>query len=450
MPRAVTRPHVILALCLGLFAACTSQVTLNAPSGSGVGDTTQTDTTKTDTTQTDTTTVQRATLNVTVVVHGADSVVAAEIGLTTGRLGGAVITARRQTTSSAATDTAGPDGTTSFPQLLPGRYTVTVIRRVSVQEAQGLDSADADVNAFGGGGAVTLGAPNTSVTITAAAGRRGSLVISEVSAPDMSNNRNAPSYQNGGFLELYNNADTTIYLDGKVVGIGEAWHRDYDSPRSCTEMEKWRNDPAGIWTAFFDSIPGSGHEYPLAPGHAAVLATDAIDHSALYPGLPNLSYANFEFIGSADVDNPSVPNMVDIGTQTFGGGISTHGLQFVSGDMVVFVAEPVDTASLVHDNLPVQDPLYARIPRSAILDVFSTAEIPSQEATEPYALCSQLVNDVFDHQYANLYDFDYNIIQGMARKVFTTLPDGRVILLRTRSSANDFTIVAPPTPGNVP
>ena len=38
------------------------------------------------------------------------------------------------------------------------------------------------------------------------------------------------------------------------------------------------------WTHWFDSLPGNGHTYPLAPGAVAVIATDAIDHSGIAPG----------------------------------------------------------------------------------------------------------------------------------------------------------------------
>ena len=58
-------------------------------------------------------------------------------------------------------------------------------------------------------------------------------------------------------------------------------------------------------------FPGSGTDYPLAPGHAALVAKEAIDHSAISPWQPDLSHADFEW--PVGVNNPDVPNLQDIG-----------------------------------------------------------------------------------------------------------------------------------------
>jgi hypothetical protein len=43
------------------------------------------------------------------------------------------------------------------------------------------------------------------------------------------------------------------------------------------------------------------------------VAIDGVDDSVVNPGLPDLSYADFEFEGTADSDNPDVPNMPYLG-----------------------------------------------------------------------------------------------------------------------------------------
>jgi hypothetical protein len=396
-------------------------------------------------------TFQRATLTVTAHVESSDSALAAAVGSPTGLLRNALVTLQRQgRTGSVSTDSTDAVGTARFADLVPGSYVITVVRLLTSAEIAGFRSADADVNAFGGGLVVEVGAPTTAATVEVAAGRRGSLVISELFAYSPKfGPLGISEYRFGMFIELYNNSDTTIYLDGTIIGEGLAWFRWYHEAIDCVHMEKWRNDPDGIWAINFDAFPGTGQDHPLAPGGATVVATDAIDHRAVLAGFLDLSGADFEMHGSNDVDNPGVPNMIDVGVQEPGATVDGHGLWF-RGEGATFLASPVDVTTLPRDSLPVSSPWYVRMPRDAILDVYSTSETPAGEAASSalgYPLCPQIVNSVFDRQYANLYD--RQVALSMRRKVFATLPDGRVILLRTRSSANDFVLEAP-TPGKVP
>jgi hypothetical protein len=178
------------------------------------------------------------------------------------------------------------------------------------------------------------------------------------------------------------------------------------------------------------------------------VATDAIDHSAIVPEMQNLTHANYEFLGSTDVDNPNVPNMIRVGLAEWFPPLG-HGLMFSAS--VTFVAESLTVAALVPGNLPLADAAYVRIPRDKLLDVFTTGETPEREAqleASGFPLCAQIVHQNFDRGFANLED-TRDPQRSMRRRVFATLPNGRVILLRTRSSRNDFE-AAPPSPGFVP
>jgi len=386
--------------------------------------------------------VQRATLTVTVTVSGEDQVLAELIGSTGGVLGNAeVVVERVGSTEGAQTATTDAAGKVQFEELLPGNYSVSVVRVLTPAEVAQLPSEDADVNAFGGAAKAEVSAPNTEFALEAVAGRRGSLVISEVSITYV---RGVPrSYWVGDFFEVYNNSDTIIRLAGKVFFKGIVWLRDYPPPgNSCADMEKWREDPEGIWTQWIYAFPSSGNVY-LDPGEAVVVATDAIDHRAFYPQLLDLSDADFEFIGPSDVDNPRVPNMLTLGDHWYpsiGHGLFSQGLV-----EILALADPVEVSSLPFDYLPVLDPLFWRIPAEKILDVLTASPTPEREAAHfQDPLCARFVHESFDRQYAAL--IDPNALNGIQRRVFTTLPDGRKILLRTRTSARDF-LAGAPSPG---
>lgn len=104
--------------------------------------------------------------------------------------------------------------------------------------------------------------------------KNGSLVISEF------HYHQPPAWMSGGvvgyfwfywYIELYNNSDTTIYLDGKIVGRGFNYHLDA-TLWPCAETEPFRNEPRGMWSRLFQAFPGSGHDYPVAPGKTVLTA----------------------------------------------------------------------------------------------------------------------------------------------------------------------------------
>jgi hypothetical protein len=424
--------RLVLPLVLLIAAACTQSV--SEVSGPSV---------PTDTTGTGGT-VQRATVTVDVRVADADMPIATRIGESSGVLAGVWVILHRAgpggTTDSALTDQTG---TAQFTRLLPGSYSASVLRTLSAAERQLLDSVDADVTAFAGGSTVQVAAPSTSAVITAVAGRRGSLVISEIYiySPPTAEWLTHPF---GTYLELANNSDTTIYLDGKVIG----WtlpqqHRDY-TLIPCDATEPWRLDTAGIWSQDFWRIPGSGSEYPLEPGEAAIIATDAIDHRQFNPTALDLAAADFEMFGtSEDVDNPFVPNLRPLGSSN---GVFGHGIYFGFA-WVIFVTEPLDVQQLTTGYVSnVSIPVW-RIPIADILDAFATDRAPGVfDAGTP--ACVPFVNPLLDRQHARLMDVSRP--GTIRRRLAAVLPSGRVVLQRTRTSDRDFLFMNNPSPSTLP
>jgi hypothetical protein len=426
------------SLLLAVFAlACGREVVFVDPPPAASSDT---DTTTTaDTTGGDTTVVQRVDLRVTVTITRADTALATRLGIPNGRLSSAQVTARRvagqQAPQSGTTDS---EGVVTLPGLLPGAWAVTAVRPLTEAERAELDSANQDVSGFGGAAQVTVSDSVRAVSIATAAGRGGTLVISEAYLPyPLVTSISGSNYLLGQYIEVHNNSFDTLYLDGKILGRAMNYVFDSDD-LPCSEMARWREDPEGIWTHLFWAFPGSGRSYPLAPGASAVIATDAINHRPIYDGLLDLSNANFEFLGASDVDNPAVPNMVNLP-----GGWSSwpdpvgHGPWWVS-EMEIFLAEPFNPDSLVRDNLPLGNPLFVRVPRDKILDVLTSGSTPEEKIGSPY--CANFVDPSFDGRYAELVDG--SVEHSITRKLIP----GLGLLQRTKVSAVDFTLAAP-SPG---
>ena len=382
-------------------------------------------------------TVQRATLTVQVRVAQADASVLAPLGWPGGAVPGAVVVVQRLGSTQADTVQSDAAGTARFEDLLEGSYQVSSLRVLTATERERLAPEDQEVSALAGSRTLQVQAPSTATSVDMDVGRPGSLVFSEITYLYLEP-PGVGGYPFWQFIELYNNSDTTIYLDGKL--IGSARDDTYDRANfPCSDYEQFTSDAEGLWLQFLYRFPGTGTQYPLAPGRAVVIATDAIDHSE-YGGL-DLSRAAFEFIGAADVDNPAVPNLVSVGPREY---FLDRGFFINALSDKVALIEPLDPASLPRHTIPSTGVEYLRVPADKVLDVFTHRQ---RTSTSP-PFCSRMVHERFDRQ-PSTGQLAEGTTRTLQRPVLQVLPNGMKVLQRTRTSARDF-VAGDPTPGTIP
>lgn len=386
-------------------------------------------------------TVQRVPLTLRFQMPEEDVGVYRALAWADGFVPGVQVTIHRDgSTDSLLTAVSDSTGLVRFERILTGTYTISGFRALDSGEAARLAVADQDIDALAGGDRVGVSAPSTTAVIALPAGRRGSLVISEYWFPPALTASSI--YPFGGFVEVYNNSDTTIYLDGKLLGEGRVALTFGSSTWPCTVNATFRNDSLGLWVAIFYRFPGSGYDYPLSPGQAVIVATDAVDHRVVNAAAEDLSGADFEFIGLGDVDNPSVPNMSDVSLWEPALG---HGLFFSSAHAHPFVGDNVDLAALTRSVMCYLNcGTVLRIPRAAVLDIAVFLS-----STTSFERCYPQVHSSLDRQPGFLPAGD-SPVQSIQRKVFRVLPDGRRVLLRTRTTSRDFEFRFPRTPKSVP
>ena len=408
-------------------------------------------------------TIQRATLTVRVSIDPADAAIAAALGLAPTSPSGLRVQVSRSGGSTEAPRTATTDasGVARFEGLLEGTYAIGVERSITDAERAALTPTDRDVTAIAGGTALAVRPGTATADVVAVAGRRGSLVISEVwpfrvETPSI-------TLVDGGYLELYNNGDTTVFLDGMVFGVVPYISQTLLNPSpendACVHYVDVRNDSTalGLGTAY--QFPGGGTDYPLAPGAAVIIATDAIDHRPFGAGMLDLSRADFELIGDTrDVDNPAVPNLTRLRTPQ-GTGPFGHGLPFGSGlpDAYVIAKRPTvplerRTVGLGTTSRDIDMPF---VRREDVLDVMMTQHAPSVLALDEsigtgIVRCAVPWHPVWDRAAAPINDSnEYTKPQSFVRRIAYTRDDGRVVLQRTRTSARDWVYGPPATPGRV-
>lgn len=371
---------------------------------------------------------------ITLEVQVTDTALAARLGWSPGTgVPGATVHIRRDETLDVHSFVTDERGALQLPDLPSARYWVWAEKR--------LDAPPTGAPAALAGGRLVRLRRGATEQIQVRGQDRGALVISEFyyHPPRSDILEYNSAYDFYKYVELRNDADTTIYLDGKIVGTG--FNYPIDSPAwPCSETVPWRNEPRGIWAQSFQRFPGNGSQYPLAPGDAVVIAEQAIDHSAIYSGLPDMSGADFQFSWEDRALNPAVPTMLPVALR-----VHPTGMVFGVLAYAPFVADGIDLASLEKtQNL---QGTFALFPTDRLLDL---AQIYDEYYLQPKlsSLCGNILDPSLDAlgAFASPYSTlrpDAHLLAAH-RKV---LRDGT--LQRTGVSAADWEIRAR-SPGRIP
>ena len=391
------------------------------------------------------TTVQRASVTVRVVVDPADASLAQQAGIGVNGLTVRLMSSRAGDPVRTAVTAA--DGTVRFDNLLEGIYTASTDRTLTAVEVARLAPGEREASVFAGAGQATLSPPaNATATIQLVGARRGSVVISEVFANYGPLQYVEPNYVWGSYLEVYNNSDTTAYLDGMLLAMTPTgWHTDNTWNGTCAEHPKrLRLDSTAVYSGVILAFPGTGRDNPIRPGEAKVVAMDAINHEVAGPTKEqvDLSRAQFEqFWTDADVDNPESVNMVKVvgpASGVFGRGINYH-----SASRMHVLLAPGARAASTRVTVPTMSASgpgtfeYTRLPSEYILDIFSEEYTPfvyTAGAGDPE--CTPWTAARYDRAPAYLRHNQQR--KAVTRKSLGFTADGREILQRTRNSERDL------------
>lgn len=438
------RTDMLRAVCVVMvagMAACGGGGV--SDTGTGPGPTPPVDTTKPPT-------VQRASITTRVTIDPADAAIASVAGVTTG---GIIVRLTRAASGfTPQTAVTAADGTVRFDNLLEGLYSVSVDRTLTAAELARLSPGDRDASVFAGGAQVVLSPPaNQALDVAIVGARRGSVVISEIFANYGPTSSGTNNYVYGSYIELYNNGDTTAYLDGMVLfrTSPTAHSRTLDDPGRCEQLPNTlRLDTTAVHSGIIYGFPGTGTDYPIRPGEAKVVAMDAINHIVAAPEKEqvDLSRAHFEqFWTDADVDNPEAVNMVRVygsSAGVFGRGFASfsNGLQLLVSragrDQLTEVSVPNTSGGTFTT---------ARLPSQHILDVVALEYSPLtpgyEVAQQLFPRCVPWASSFYDRAPAPL--MDSRLRKSISRRSLGRTSDGREILQRTRNSERDFFLADP-------
>lgn len=239
-------------------------------------------------------------------------------------------------------------------------------------------------------------------------------------------------YNGDKYFLIHNNSSDTLYADGLFFAQSDfltITKRDYTPD---VMKEAFTSDQIFM-------IPGTGRQYPVAPGDDFIIANNAINHTENNSNSFDLSHADFEIelIGTINIDNPNVPNAININ-----GNMLMHNqgyTGYVMGrlpegvDAAKFKAETAYKFSYTSANGTIMSFNSFKIPNSYVIDAVNISVKTGFEWL--------VTADALDMgwTYAGLVKADKERYgKSVTRKTLGALDNGKPFLKDSNNSTEDF------------
>ena len=241
------------------------------------------------------------------------------------------------------------------------------------------------------------------------------------------------NYATDSYIEIFNNSDEVVYIDGKYLGLAESV-----SPAAYPASE----NPDSIYMRQICRFPGAGTEHPIQPGGSIVVAAkSARNHQESALNTVDLSHADFEVKVMEGSGNPDVPMLPIISNST-----KIQTLNLISGgpNAVVLFETDEDVLSWpeVYQRGKTSGELFRRIHKSVVIDGVECLKKPAQ--TDPDVNTKRLQHEI-DAGYITITAINGNNHESVDRKV-SRYENGRYYLTDTNNSSADFVVCTDPTP----
>lgn len=351
----------------------------------------------------------------------------------TGKPSGIEVILVNQQSGNEITVKSDENGIALFPKIERGLYNIKATRYFSSQDAEKVSTISKDINV---GGILTDklidSEANATFDLNLSVSYFSSIIIKQVYYSACLTPEGAKFTGKDPFVELYNNSEHTVYLDGLIYG------EVYGNPTGTTaSFFRTDQDNVYIYNAF--KIPGEGTQYPLEPGKSVVIAVSAYDFTKDNVNSINLSKALFEFFmdkgaDTKDIDNPNAVNMVYVhqGYPT----IPSEYIPNINGPAIaIFRAKDFASLEKVKDtSKPAQTSLILKVPNAYVLDAVEClgGDTPNLKRI-PTSLDQSFIFNIAGSGSG----------KAIIRKEKET-KDGRIIYVDNNDTANDFKLIDKP------
>jgi len=333
--------------------------------------------------------------------------------------------------------TTNSEGVLVIPELIPDEYSIsTSWKMTGVQYKQLITDAE-------------LVEDKATVVLKAGVGRKQlftkedfqleldklvlkSLLISKVYYSGTKDDANK-NYIVDSYVEIYNNSDDTVYIDGKYLALAESM-----SPPAYPA----KDNPDYIYARQICKFPGDGNDNPVAPGKSIVIAAkNARDHRTSASTSIDLSTADFEVKEAEGMGNPDVKALTILSNSLT---IKFFNLMTGGGNAVFIFETEEDILSWPQYYAPgkTSGERFRRVPVSVVLDGVEC--LKNNTSTGPDINLKRF-QSIVDAGFAFTNATSGYTHESIERKV-STIENGRVILKDVNNSTEDFVITLDPTP----
>jgi len=333
--------------------------------------------------------------------------------------------------------TTNSEGVLVIPELIPDEYSIsTSWKMTGVQYKQLITDAE-------------LVEDKATVVLKAGVGRKQlftkedfqleldklvlkSLLISKVYYSGTKDDANK-NYIVDSYVEIYNNSDDTVYIDGKYLALAESM-----SPPAYPA----KDNPDYIYARQICKFPGDGNDNPVAPGKSIVIAAkNARDHRTSASTSIDLSTADFEVKEAEGMGNPDVKALTILSNSLT---IKFFNLMTGGGNAVFIFETEEDILTWPQYYAPgkTSGERFRRVPVSVVLDGVEC--LKNNTSTGPDINLKRF-QSIVDAGFAFTNATSGYTHESIERKV-STVENGRVILKDVNNSTEDFVITLDPTP----
>lgn len=338
-----------------------------------------------------------------------------------------------QQTISAQTDA---NGAATFENIVPDVYDISTAWKITAQEYARLTGETVQNGQYTIAG--SLGSQMISeakiITLSTNVTRDQSMLISKVYYAGSKDNNNK-NYIAGKFIELYNNSEETFDASGLYIALMET---------ESTIAYTLGQVKDTIFAKQVFRIPANS---PVAvePGRSLLLVNSAIDHSGQGPNEHNLLSADFEAKDKQGktTNNPDVPPM-ELIYCTYNLITQFNMVQSGPCSIIIFSTdENVSNWPTAYAYGKTKGNRFMKIPTSAVIDGVDILQNKSQTGIDPN---SKRLYDYIDAGYTNINATSGYNGEVVYRKVESTAAGGRIILMDTNNSQNDFDVTTDISP----
>ncbi|WP_158563182.1 DUF4876 domain-containing protein [Chitinophaga silvatica] len=351
---------------------------------------------------------------------------------------GVKVTLKNSVTNTTSVATTNAEGVATFNGILPGNYQVIASKDLTAEEALSLTGYSTAVylNASALNHVIQIDAAPLDLVLNGS--KVGGLVFKEVYYA-CSRTPGGTNYLIDQFYEIYNNSTEVVYADSLCIADV------HGSPGNSASSKPtgFQSDVNNVYVRNIWMVPGNGKSHPIEPGKSIIIAQTAINHKTDPAGNPNsvdlgTGIADFEVYvnaaASKDVDNPDVPNMIQIYAPNAGFYWQTY---VFGASMIIF--KHADPASLPLFTEPgtTSSTQLAQVPNANVIDAveFLASATVGDKKRIPVSL------DAGFGYAGGTYTGE-----SMVRKSKATGTNGRLIYQDTNNTTDDFKVVATPTP----